>query len=642
MIEDVIKRPSPNVSQSDIIETLQASASQEANNKTRTDEFERLAKETKEITSLYNLAVAVGSTLNLNQVIWHLYKESSPLIDTSNFALALYDKNTNALNFSLVVNQGKPVKPFSFKIANNQGLLAHLLTRQAPLLIPDLTKINGRAEIEKIYPAKELRAWLGAPIFNPALPDQDVQGVITLWSDKPNVFTKHEVWLLSAIGTQAANAIRNARLYEASQRRAREMNLVHEMSQRRATEMALLNDIARTLSSTLQFGKVLTRTTEGVNKLLKVEVGFLFLTDALTGDLMFQRALGEKAKAIKPFRIPRGKDIAGRVALAGKPLLLREADLNKHRLHELEQQLNLPVRNLLCVPLISHEQVIGVLEIINKEDGDFTQSDLELLSSIASYAAIAIENARLHQNVLDKRDRVIEAEEEARKDLARDLHDGPTQLISSVMMRLDFCKMLVEREPARLPQEIVTTQKLAEQAIHEIRTLLFEMRPLILEAQGLGEALKIFMERRQSEVEGKTKLTLDIKSSNANGDVTRQDTKVEAAIFAIVQEAVNNALKHAEAQNIAVQVKETATAIYVIVKDDGVGFDMDQVMSNYRERESWGMANIRERTQLMGAELTIKSTPGEGTHITVYVPKAKEERLRKRGTGPLSLPLDMW
>ena len=100
-------------------------------------------------------------------------------------------------------------------------------------------------------------------------------------------------------------------------------------------------------------------------------------------------------------------------------------------------------------------------------------------------------------------------------------------------------------------------------------------------------------------------------------------------IFAIVQEAVNNALKHAEAQNIAVQVKETATAIYVIIKDDGKGFDMDQVMSNYQERESWGVANIRERTQLIGAELTMKSIPGEGTHITVYVPKAIEERLKR-------------
>jgi signal transduction histidine kinase len=640
MIEDVIKRSSSNVSQSDVIEELQASPSQ-VNDRASVDEFERLARETKEIASLYNLAVAVGSTLNLNQVIWRLYKESSPIIDTSNFALALYDKNTNTLNFSLVVNQGKPVKPFSIKVADNQGLLAHLLTRQAPLLIQDLTRINGRLEIEKIYPAKELRAWLGVPILNPALPDQSVQGVITLWSDKPNVFTKRELWLLSAIGTQAAIAVRNAQLYEANQRRIREVTLLNEVSQRRAMEMALLNDIARTLSSTLQFKEVLTRTTEGINKLLKVEVGFLFLIDALTGDLMFQRALGKRAKEVKPFRVPRGKDIAGRVALTGKPLLLREADLNQHRLHELEQQLNLPIRNLLCVPLISHEQVIGVLEIINKEDGDFTQSDLELLSSIASYAAIAIENARLHQNVLDKRDRVLEAEEEARKDLARDLHDGPTQLISSVMMRLDFCKMLLEREPGRLPQEIVTTQKLAEQAIHEIRTLLFEMRPLILEAQGLGEALKIFIERRQKDVEGKTRLALDLKSSNANGDISRQDTKVEAAIFAIAQEAVNNALKHAEAKNIAVQVKETATAIYLIVKDDGVGFDMDQVMSNYQERESWGVANIRERAQLLGAELTIKSIPGEGTHITVYVPKAKEERLKKRGTGPLSLPLDM-
>ena len=212
-----------------------------------------------------------------------------------------------------------------------------------------------------------------------------------------------------------------------------------------------------------------------------------------------------------------------------------------------------------------------------------------------------------------------------------------------MMMRLDFCKMLVNKDPVRLAKEIDETQELARQAIHQIRTLLFELRPLALEAQGLVAAMQVFIERRQKDiVEGKTRLALKTKSIHANDEISRQDDKVEGAIFAIVQEAVNNAIKHARATNIVVELEETFTAIYTIIKDDGDGFDVDQVMSDYEQRGSLGMINIRERAELIGGELKLESKPGAGTKISIRVPKAKEERMKKRGsTGPLYLPLNM-
>jgi signal transduction histidine kinase len=295
------------------------------------------------------------------------------------------------------------------------------------------------------------------------------------------------------------------------------------------------------------------------------------------------------------------------------------------------------------VPLVLYDQTIGVLEVMNKREGTFNQNDLELLSSIASYAAIAIQNARLHENVLAERDRVIEAEEKARKELARDLHDGPTQLVASIMMSLDFCRKALERDPSLLGKEMIHMQQLAERATHQMRTMLFELRPLVLETQGLGAALQVFLDRRQKDIEEQvTELRLEIETDNPGGDVSRQDDKVEATIFAIVQETVNNAIKHAQANNIIVRLKETSKAIYTVIEDDGKGFDVDQVMNNYEQRASLGMINIRERTQLIGGELTMKSAPGRGTRITVYVPKEKEERIKKRvTTGQLSLPTNI-
>lgn len=602
------------------------SAPVQSDQETEQSRLERLNKEMREVTTLYNIGVAVGSSLALKEVIKTLYKETSRLIDTSNFAIVIYDEQSKTLNFSLVYDQGKPAKPMSLKLSEDRGLTGQVLTSQAPLLVPDFLKTNN---LNKTTPGKVIRSWLGVPILNPSLNNETAQGVIATWSYEPNAFDDHDLWLLSAIGTQAAIAIRNARLYESSQRRA--------------AEMTLINEVARTLSSTLNLEEVLTRIMHEVETTLNVEAGSLLLTDPATGELVFQIALGAKADQVKPFRIPKGQGIAGEVALTGKPLIVANVDQDKRHFKQLDQTTAFSTRNILCVPLVLYDQIIGALEVINKKAGSFTQFDLDLLSSIASYAAIAIQNARLHENVLAERDRVIEAEEEARKKLARDLHDGPTQIVAGIKMSLDFARMALEKDPSLLPKEITYMQELAERATHQMRTMLFELRPLVLETQGLGAALQVFLERRQKDITEPTpKLRLKVETNQPGGDISRQDGKVEATIFAIVQETVNNAIKHAQAKTIVVELKETSEAIYTVIKDDGKGFDMNVVMNNYEQRGSLGMINLRERTELIGGELTMTSAPGQGTQITLTVPQAHEERLKKRRvTGTLTLPANM-
>jgi signal transduction histidine kinase len=591
------------------------------------ERLQRLSTEIKEVTTLYNIGVAVGSSLNLDEVILALYKESSRVIDTTNFAIVICSDECEALNFRLIFDQGKQVDPFSIR-RTEQGLTARVLATQAPVLVSDLSQSDDIAETDQIHPNLPTRSWLGVPILNPVLTKESAQGAILIWSYRPNAFNEHDLWLLSAIGTQAAIAIRNARMFEASQWRTK--------------EMAVLNDVARTLSSTLHLNEVLTRIMEQVDALLNVEAGSLLLTDAETGNLVFQIALGGTAEEIKPFQVPKGEGIAGQVALTGKPLIIADTQRDRRHFKKFDQDFDFSTRNILCVPLILHDHVIGVLEVMNKRVGDFNQHDLDLLSSVASYAAVAIDNARLHENVLAERDKVIEVEERTRKRLASDLHDGPTQLVAGIMMSLDFCKKALEKDPSLLPQEFDRMHELADRASHQLRTALFLLRPLALETQGLGAALETFVERRQKEIGPTPKLSFKIETDNPSGEFSRQDGKVETTIFAIVRETVNNAIKHAQAGSIAVEIKETATAIYTQIKDNGRGFDVDQVMDNYEQRGSLGMLNLQERADLIGGELSIKSVPDHGTRITIFVPKEDTERLRRRGTtGKLTLPANM-
>ncbi|MEM7345764.1 MAG: GAF domain-containing sensor histidine kinase [Chloroflexota bacterium] len=585
----------------------------------------QLQAEIKEVTTLYNIGVTVGSSLNLREVIWGLYKETGRLINSTNFAVAIYDEQADTLDFTLVFDQGKKVKPFIVNLANSHGLAGHVLALQEPRLIDDLSATNETVETDMIQPDKPTRAWLGVPILNPVLTRESAQGIILVWSYEPNAFTDHDLWLLSAIGTQAAIAIRNARMYEASQKSA--------------MEMAMLNDMVRTLSSTLRLDQVLTSIMEQVEQMLSAEAGSLLLTDPGTGDLVFQIALGDKADEIKPFRIPKGQGIAGQVALDGKPLMIADAESDNRHFKQLDQKVDFSTRNILCVPLILHDQIIGVLEVMNKRIGNFTQHDLSLLNSIASYAAVAIDNARLHESVLAERDKVIEAEEQARKELARDLHDGPTQLVAGMLMSIDFSKKALEKDPSLLASEFDHMQELGERASHQMRTMLFELRPLVLETQGLGAALQVFLDRRQKDLGDKPMLKLKLETMGTNEDIQRLETKVETTIFAIVQETVNNAIKHAKAQNIIVHLKETASVLHTIIADDGVGFDVEAVMSNYESRGSLGMVNLQERTDLIGGDLKMHSAPGEGAQFIIVVPKEQEERNKRRGvTGPLTLP----
>ena len=231
--------------------------------------------------------------------------------------------------------------------------------------------------------------------------------------------------------------------------------------------------------------------------------------------------------------------------------------------------------------------------------------------------------------------------------MARDLHDGPTQLIAAIMMNLDFATKALERDPSLLPKTIVEMQELANRASHQMRTLLFELRPLVLEKQGLSAALQVFLDRRQKDIveDQNTKLSLKIETGDLSGKIGRRDDKVETTIFAIVQEVVNNAIKHARANNVVITVKETPGGIYTTITDDGVGFDVAEVMKNYETRGSLGMVNLRERAETVGGEFKLESRIGEGTRTTIFVPneqEEKEKRIKRRSvTGMLTMPTNM-
>jgi signal transduction histidine kinase len=272
-----------------------------------------------------------------------------------------------------------------------------------------------------------------------------------------------------------------------------------------------------------------------------------------------------------------------------------------------------PFRSVMCVPLRAGFETFGAVLFASAKANVYTPRHIELLSIFCNQATIALQNASLYKTLQEERDKIVDKEEQARHKLARDLHDGPTQDVAAIAMRLNFARLLVERDPFRAKAELERLEDLAHKTVREIRSMLFTLRPIILETEGLVAALNQYAENLQQN-DGLKVLVQAEKYRDC------LDSEAQGVVFAILEEAINNARKHARASAVWVRLTQKRDLVVAEVVDDGVGFDVQSVEGSYGSRGSLGLVNLKERAELLGGTLTIESTLGEGTRITLLVP----------------------
>ena len=268
----------------------------------------------------------------------------------------------------------------------------------------------------------------------------------------------------------------------------------------------------------------------------------------------------------------------------------------------------------VCVPLRAGFENYGVAVFASPDRGVFTPDNVDVLTAVCNQATIALQNAQLFESLQSEKARIVEIEEDARKKLARDLHDGPTQSVAAIAMRVNYARQLLQRAPARVPEELEKIETLARSTTKEIRQMLFTLRPLVLETQGLKSALETLVQKLHD-----TDPTLSIHLE-LDEMAERLDKDVQSMIFYVVEEAVGNARKHAEASDIWIRMQRDSRDYLIEVRDNGRGFDVGKVQSNYDKRGSLGMVNMSERAEVLKAKLSIASAIGQGTRISLRLP----------------------
>lgn len=269
------------------------------------------------------------------------------------------------------------------------------------------------------------------------------------------------------------------------------------------------------------------------------------------------------------------------------------------------------------VPLYNKGKLIGVLNLGPKSSGrHLGGEELNLLTTLANQTAIALENAHLYQETLDKErmlDQLMQAaqqaHEEERRRISLDLHDSVAQNLSGLILNLDFLKKQVPKDNSKAQEEIKRLEKLVKETVGDLRRLIYDLRPTTLDSLGLVPTLKRHIEQFGQENRLKTNF-----SHSLNG---RLPATVETALFRLTQEALNNVKKHSQAKQVNINMAEEKEkdTVSLVIEDDGKGFDLEKIEGGL------GLMGMRERAESLGGRLDIISQPDRGTIILVTIPR---------------------
>ncbi len=532
---------------------------------------------------LVDAGIALSSELSLDALLQRIVETAAQLTGARYASLAVVDPSGQNLERFLTTGVDEETYAAIGELPRGRGILGVVIREAKPLRLHDIAEDPRSVGFPAHHPP--MQTFLGVPILLRGV----AYGNLYL-TEKENGgdFTEDDEELTQLLAAQAAVAIENARLHESSTRWLRQLES--------------LNEIGNALASQLELEPLLAIVAARLRELVHARLVLIALPDTPEA-LRVAAAEGEDAAAAIGTRLQLGSSKIGRVLERARServdAMLEDPEVDQQTARDLG------VTTALYVPLIVHGYAIGVIAAHDKEGSDprFSDEDVRLGESFAKRAAIAVD---LSQRVSrDAMRRVVDAQELERKRLARELHDETGQALTSILLGLKTLEHTIETDQGRAG--VASVRELVVSTLRDVRRLAVELRPAALDDFGLAPALERLVQTHRQDTSVEVDLEVGIGDERLPADV-------ETTMYRIVQEALTNIAKHADATRISIVLTRKERAVVVVIEDDGEGFSPSDATAGL------GLPGMRERVSLLGGRLRVEASPDRGTTVAAEVP----------------------
>jgi signal transduction histidine kinase len=539
---------------------------------------------------LTEMSQQITSILDINELLVKMVRLIQQTFDYYHVGIGLIEQDEVVYRVGAGILWDDPdfeFKPQRLKVGS-EGITGWVAHSGKPILAPDVSLDPHYVWMRGSLTRSELTV--------PITVKGKTIGVLDVQSQFLDDFKQTDLEIMQAIASQAGIAIENARLFAETQRLLKE-------TEQRANQLVMINSVQRGLASKLEVQAIYELVGDTFRDVFDAQVVMISTYDRKSNTVEHRYAIERGERVYSSGTHPPG-GFRSQIIDSRKPLLVNANVAEEAvRLGQPTLPGTITPKSWLGVPILAGAEVTGILSVQNlDQENAFRESDVRLLQTFAASMSIALENARLYEQarhlaVLEERQR-----------LRRELHDSVTQSLYGISLYAQAAAGKIaasQIEQAR--QYIDDIQSTAQESLADMRLLIYELRPPLLDREGLVSALQ----NRLNSVENRA----NIKSSLQTNLTARLPSIVEEGLYQISREALNNIIKHAHAKNVSIHIFQESQSVSMEILDDGIGFDP---VAACREG-CLGLATMQERAQVQGWELHIDSSPGNGTRIKVEI-----------------------
>ena len=548
------------------------------------------------LRTLLDAGRTLVSELDLERVLERLIEVARELTGAQYAALGVLDPAKDQLERFITSGIDAETHRQIGDLPRGRGVLGLLIRDPRPIRLAD---VGSHPESYGFPPGHPpMGTFLGVPI---AIRGEAYGNLYLTEKAGGSEFTQEDEESIVILGDWAAIAIDNARLYQGAEQR-------REQLERAVRGLEVTTTIARAVGGEMDLDRVLELIVKRGRALVEAQSLAILLEQG--GELVIRATAGDIPAASLAKRLPIDGTVAGDVFRSGRSE--RVPSVPERGMTTYPELVGATPTSAIVSPLLFRGRSLGVLIALDRiEDGPaFKREDEDLLTAFAASAATAVHTA---SSVAEERlTLAMESAEQERRRWARELHDETLQALGGLRMMLASAARAPDTEAARR-----SVQDAVEHLTHEIdnlRALITELRPAELDELGLEAALESLAERRGATAGLRVDLDINLALSTRGGEGSRLAPHLESTIYRIVQEALTNAAKHADASRVEVRLAGTHDAVELVVHDDGHGFDLAENVPGF------GLIGMRERAELVRGTFEVEANPGVGTTVCAVLP----------------------